>query len=240
MVWWFLQSKVWIFLVHKLIGGNVLRNPPIKSLNICCSQIDWRKCSDDSSNQQFEYLSCTNWLEEMSWWFLQSKIWVFWCTNWLEEMFCEILRSKNCTNWLEEMFWEILWARIWIFFVEIDWRRWSDDSSNQKFAYLWCTNWLEELTALLPISPRTLCSATLITPMLKATVTTVLISTGTITNASVFSLPVAADALALRQPGIATKTNTFRPTDVTDKAHARLRSRQMSMMPSDDAHGDYK
>ena len=80
----------------------------------------------------------------------------------------------------------------------------------------------------------------MITAMLKATVTTVLISMGIITNASVIPFLAAADELALRQPGKATKTNTFHPTDVTDKAHARLLFGQMSMMPSDDAHGNDK
>ena len=53
-----LRSKISILLVPKLIGGNVLRNPPIKNLNIFCSHIDWRKCSDDFSNQKFEYCWC--------------------------------------------------------------------------------------------------------------------------------------------------------------------------------------
>ena len=45
-------------LVPKLIGGNVLINPPIKTSNNFGFQIDRRKCSDESFNQKFAYILC--------------------------------------------------------------------------------------------------------------------------------------------------------------------------------------
>ena len=67
MFWGFLQSNIWIFLVPKLIGGNILINPPIKTWNIVGIQTDRRKCSDDSSNPKFEHYWCSHWLEETFW-----------------------------------------------------------------------------------------------------------------------------------------------------------------------------
>ena len=133
MVWWFLQSKVWIFLVHKLIGGNVLRNPPIKSLNICCSQIDWRKCSDDSSNQQFVYLSCTNWLEEISWWFLHSKFWILLVPKLIGGNALKNPPIKNLNMFCSQMVWRKCSGECFV------------KSSDEKFEYLLEPNRLEEM-----------------------------------------------------------------------------------------------
>ena len=129
MFWWFLQSKIWKIWVPKLIGGNVLINPPIKTLNIFGIQIDRKKCSDDSSNQKLEYLWCTNWLEEMFWEILRSKISILLVPKLIGG---NVSRNPPIKNFN-------------IVCSEIDWRKCSDDSSNPKFEYCWCRNWLDEM-----------------------------------------------------------------------------------------------
>ena len=102
---------------------------PIKDLNSFGAQIDWRKCSDDSSNQNFEYFRCPNWLEEMYAAILRSRMWIFFVAQSIGGNVLMIPPIKNLN----------------ICGAQIDWRKCFEKSSDQKFQYCWCRNWLEEM-----------------------------------------------------------------------------------------------
>ena len=124
--------------------------PPIKNLNICGAQIDWRKCFEKSSDQKFQYCWCRNWLEEMFQEILRSKISTLFVAKSIGGNVLMILPIQNLNIVGAEIDWMKCFKKssdpkFEHFSSYIDWRKWSDDSSNQKFEYFWCTNWLEEM-----------------------------------------------------------------------------------------------